>query len=66
MKVNFMISHPLREKLTSEDWNRIHLAWEGDIPAESITEEEWDAAHDVMFDAYAANMQTHLGVYTLQ
>lgn len=66
MKVNFMRTHPLRETLTPEDWNRIHLAWEGETPEDSITQDEWDAAIDLMFDALAVKMQTHMGILTLQ
>jgi len=66
MKVNFMRTHPLREALTHEDWNRIHLAWEGETPEDSITEEEWEAATDLMFDAIATKIQTHMGVLVLQ
>jgi hypothetical protein len=66
MNMKFMISHPLRETLTSEDWDRIQIAWDGGSSFDSITQEEWDAASDAMFDAIAANAQTHLGVYVLQ
>lgn len=66
MKMKFMISHPLRETLTSQDWNRIQIAWDGGSPVDSITQEEWDAASDAMFDAIAAQAQTHTGVYVLQ
>lgn len=57
--------HPLRKNLTQEDWARIQTAMEHE-DVDSITDEELDAAHDVLYDAIVAKMQTHEGVTTLQ
>lgn len=57
--------HPLRNKLTEADWTRIQNAMETE-DVNAITDEELDAAHDVLYDAIVAKMQTHHGVTTLQ
>lgn len=57
--------HPLRNTLTDSDWERITLAVET-ADVHSVTDAELDAAHDVLFDAVAAKMQTHFGTTTLQ
>ena len=60
-----MMQHPLRKKLTKEDWKRIQDAIEND----NVDDASWDeieAAHDVFYDAIAGKTQTHLGVTTLQ
>ena len=61
-----MMSHPLREKLTKDDWVRIQKVWDNELPDSHATTEEIDAAHDVFYDAIAGHTQTHLGVLTLQ
>lgn len=66
MKKDFMTQHPLREKLTSEDWDRIQLAFNGDTSLDSITVDEFEAGNDIMFDALAKQLQTHLGILALQ
>ena len=57
--------HPLRDTLTQEDWSRIQTAMEYE-DIDSVTDEEIDAAHDVLYDAIAAKLQTHEGVTTIQ
>jgi hypothetical protein len=57
--------HPLRNTLTQEDWTRIQTAMETE-DVDAITDEELDAAHDVLYDAIVAKMQTHEGITTLQ
>ena len=59
------VIHPLRNTLTQEDWARITRAMETE-DVDAITDEELDAAHDVLYDAIAAKMQTHLGTTALQ
>lgn len=61
-----MMTHPLREKLTKDDWVRIQKVWDKELPEDHATPEEIDAAHDVFYDAIAGHQQTHLGVLTLQ
>lgn len=58
--------HPLRETLTKEDWQRIQEVIDRTIPEHNATLEEIEAAHDVFYDAIAAQEQTHYGVTTLQ
>jgi hypothetical protein len=57
--------HPLRDTLTKEDWQRIQTAMDTDN-LDSITLDEIEAAHDVLYDAIAGAQQTHLGVTTIQ
>ena len=57
--------HPLRKTLTPEDWDRIQHAIDNDLPNE-ISDEEVEAAHDLLYDAIANKTQTHMGVITLQ
>lgn len=57
--------HPLRKTLTQEDWTRIQTAMETE-DVHSITDEELDAAYDVLYDAIVAKTQTHLGTTVLQ
>ena len=59
------VIHPLRKKLTDADWTRIQTAMEQD-DVDSVTDEELDAAHDVLYDAIAAKLQTHEGITVLQ
>lgn len=59
------VIHPLRNTLTQEDWARITRAMETE-DVDAITDEELDAAHDVLYDAIAAKMQTHHGSTVLQ
>jgi len=56
--------HPLREKLTDEDIDRLSRFVQGSN--EDCTLEELDAYQDYLYDAIAAKLQTHLGVTTLQ
>jgi hypothetical protein len=53
--------HPLRKSLTQEDWKRIQTAMETE-DADAVTDEEVDAAYDVLYDAVAGKMQTHYGI----
>jgi len=57
--------HPLRNTLTEADWARIQTAMDTN-DVDSVTNEELDAAADLLFDAVAAKMQTHDGITTLQ
>jgi len=57
--------HPLRSTLTDDDWTRIQTAIDKNL-THTVTDEELDAAHDVLFDAIAGKLQTHLGITTLQ
>jgi hypothetical protein len=57
--------HPLRNTLTQDDWQRIQNALDTD-DVNSVTQEELDAAHDVLYDAIVAKTQTHEGITTLQ
>lgn len=67
MKQKFMTEHPLRKKMKREDWQRIDESIQANEPDDGlVTFEEYEAANDVFFDACAAEMQTHLGVYVLQ
>ena len=50
--------HPLRKELQKEDWQRIQEAIEG--KHKDATVDEIEAAHDVLYDAVAAKMQTHI------
>lgn len=59
-----LTQHPLRDTLTQEDWIRIQAVI--DRKHDDATLEEIEAAHDVFYDAVAAETQTHLGVTTLQ
>ena len=56
--------HPLRKKLTPEDWQRIQSAMESEN-VDDVTDAEIDAAHDVLYDAIAAKIQTHEGILLL-
>lgn len=56
--------HPLRAKLTDADWTRIQTAMERE-DVNAITDEELDAAHDVLYDAIAGKLQTHLATTVL-
>jgi hypothetical protein len=56
--------HPLRKSLTQEDWVRIQAAMKSD-DVDAVTDEEIDAAHDVLYDAVAGKMQTHEGLLVL-
>ena len=58
--------HPLRDTLTQEDWVRIQRVLDRELDDSHATLEEIQAAHDVFYDAVAAESQTHLGVTTLQ
>lgn len=66
LKTNFMHQHPLRQSLKKKDWKRIQSVMDGDLSDDNATEEELNAAHDVLYDAIAGHEQTHLGVTTLQ
>ena len=57
--------HPLRDRLTQEDWQRIQNALDTEDYS-NVTEDEIDAASDVFYDAIAGAEQTHLGVTTVQ
>lgn len=57
--------HPLRDKLTQEDWKRIQTAMDTQ-DYDNVTVDELDAAHDVFYDAIAGAQQTHFGVTTIQ
>ena len=57
-------THPLREKLQPEDWCRIQVAMESQ-DVDSVTDDEIDAAYDVLYDAIAAKTQTHKGLLVL-
>lgn len=59
-----MTEHPLRKKLKKKDWQRIEEAINS--KTEDATTDEFDAAHDILFDAIAGKSQTHLGILTLQ
>jgi hypothetical protein len=59
-----MTRHPLRNKLTKEDWRRIQDVIDG--KHDDATADEIDAAHDVYYDAIAGAEQTHFGITTLQ
>lgn len=52
--------HPLREKLTIDDWNRIQEVLDGKHDDASI--EELEAATDLFFDAMVTERQTHEGL----
>lgn len=56
--------HPLRKSLTQEDWQRIQAAMESE-DVDAVTDKEIDAAHDVLYDAIAGKMQTHVGILLL-
>ena len=56
--------HPLRKKLSKEDWKRIQIAMDAE-DADSVTDEEVEAACDLLYDAIAAKSQTHEGVLIL-
>jgi hypothetical protein len=58
------LEHPLRKTLTSEDWQRIQSAMESE-DVDAVTDAEIDAAHDVLYDAVAAKIQTHEGILLL-
>lgn len=58
--------HPLRKTLTVEDWERIEQVMSGSTDSSFATAEELDAAYDVLYDAVAAEQQTHLGILSLQ
>jgi len=57
--------HPLRNTLTQEDWQRIQTAMQTD-DVNAITDEELDAAHDVLYDAIVHKLQTHFGTTVIQ
>lgn len=59
-----LTQHPLRDTLTTEDWQRIQRVI--DREHDDATTEELDAAHDVFYDAIAAQSQTHPGSTVLQ
>ncbi len=61
--VDFMTEHPLRKKLKKSDWARIEKAINN--KNDDASTDEYDAAHDVLFDAIAGKTQTHLGILTL-
>lgn len=65
LKTEFMNTHPLREKLAKEDWQRIQTAIDTKC-YDAVTGDEIDAANDVFYDAIAGKKQTHLGIITLQ
>lgn len=58
--------HPLRKKLTMEDWERIDQVMQGSVDPSYATVEELDAAYDVLYDAVATEQQTHMGILSLQ
>jgi hypothetical protein len=60
------VQHPLRKKLAKEDWKRIQKVLDKELDEHNATLDEIEAAHDVFYDAIAAQQQTHLGVITLQ
>ena len=60
-----ILQHPLRDTLTEDDLERIHLALETE-DVHNVTNEELDAVNDVLYDAIVAKLQTHPGVITLQ
>jgi len=60
-----LLRHPLRDKLTKQDLERIHNALETE-DVDNVTDEELDAVNDILYDAIAGQKQTHLGVTTLQ
>ena len=57
--------HPLRDELTRADWQRIQDALDANEYSK-VSEDELDAAHDLLYDAIAGEQQTHLGVTTIQ
>ena len=57
--------HPLRKELNDSDWQRIQEVLDRKIPEHNATVEEIDAAHDILYDAIAAKMQTHESVPVL-
>lgn len=61
-----LTQHPLRKTLTTEDWQRIQRVLDRDLDDSHATIEEISAAHDVFYDAIAADAQTHTGSWTLQ
>jgi hypothetical protein len=60
------LAHPLRKKLTNKDWSRIDRVMKEELDIAHASDEEIDAACDVLFDAIAAKKQTHLGVLSMQ
>jgi hypothetical protein len=67
MKNKFMTEHPLRKKMTEEDWQRVNKYLQSSEPDDGLVScEEYEAANDVFFDAIAIMKQTHAGSYTLQ
>jgi hypothetical protein len=60
------LAHPLRKKLTNKDWGRIDRVMKEELDITLASDEEIDAACDVLFDAIAAKKQTHLGVLSMQ
>jgi len=60
-----LIRHPLRDTLTKKDLERIQLALETE-DVDNVTDEELDAANDILYDVIAGQQQTHLGITTLQ
>jgi hypothetical protein len=60
------LQHPLRKQLSQDDWVRIDSVLKAQADAEFATDEEIDAACDVLFDAISAKQQTHLGVLSMQ
>jgi len=61
-----MKKHPLRDKLSKADWNRIQEVINNKIPEHNASPDEIDAAADIFYDAIAGSTQTHLGVLSLQ
>ena len=61
-----MVEHPLRKKLSKDDWKRIQSVLDKELDESNATIEEIEAAHDVFYDAIAGAEQTHYGVTTLQ
>jgi histidine ammonia-lyase len=62
--MKYLMEHPLRSTLSKKDWKRIQAAI--DKKHDNATLDEIEAAHDVFYDAIAAQTQTHYGVTTLQ
>ena len=59
-----MIEHPLRETLTQEDWSRIQHAVDNE-DFSLVSDDEVEAACDVMLDYICDEIQTHQSVLLL-
>ena len=57
--------HPLRHKLSDEDWDRIQRVIVDRSP-ETVSNQELEAFNDYLYDVIASKKQTHYGTTVLQ